>query len=120
MKLKDIIETLGLSRRFSNDNEDIEVTNGYAGDLLSDVLANSYAGGLWITLQVHPNTVAIASMKGLAAIVLINSREPEPETIRKAKEENIPILVSTLPAFELIGKLYTLGIRGKGDGPAGV
>ncbi len=69
-------------------------------------------GNIWITLQIHHNIVAIASMKELSGIVIINGREPEEETIKKADEENIPIMVSKMSAFELIGKLYTLGISG--------
>ena len=69
-------------------------------------------GDLWVTLQVHINIVAVAGMKELAGIVLINGREPEAETLKKAESENIPILVSKLSAFELIGRLYKLGISG--------
>lgn len=120
MKLKEIIDQLGLSRRSVRERDDTEITTGYASDLLSDVLANCHEGAIWITLQVHPNIVAIASMKGLSAIVLINNREPEEETVQKAIEENMPLLVSELSTFELIGKLYQLGLRGIQNGTEGV
>ncbi len=112
MILKEIIETLHLELRGKVNKIDNEINKGYSSDLLSDVIANSTEGDLWITLQIHPNIVAVASMKGLSGIVIINGREPEEETIKKAEEENIPIMVSKLPAFELIGKLYTMGISG--------
>ena len=51
-------------------------------------------------------------MKKLAGILLVNNRNPEKETIKKAEEENVPVLVSKMNAFELIGKLYALGITG--------
>jgi len=89
-----------------------DVQGGYASDLISDVIANAEEGDLWVTLQTHQNTVAVASMKGLAGIILVNGREPEPDTLQKAGEENIPLLVSDLPAFELIGRLYKLGLPG--------
>ena len=108
MKLNQIVEKLNLETRVAVDNLNAEVRNGYVSDLLSDVLANSEENDLWITLQIHPNTVAIASMKGLSGIVVINGREPEEETVRKAEEENISILVTTMTAFELSGKLYAL------------
>ncbi len=120
MKLTGIIEQLGLSRRSVRERENIEITAGYASDLLSDVLANCPEGALWITLQAHPNIVAIASMKGLSGIVLINNREPEEATVTKAVEEELPLLVSDLSAFELIGKLYQLGVRGMQNGTEGV
>lgn len=108
MKLNQIVEKLNLEARVTVNNLDAKVRNGYVSDLLSDVLANSRENDLWITLQIHPNIVAIASMKGLSGIVIINGREPEEKTIKKAEEENISIIVSTMTAFELSGKLYAL------------
>ena len=112
MKLTDLMDALGLEVRSARGNLGNEVTGGYASDLLSDVMGNSHEGNLWITLQVHLNVVAVASMKDLAGIILVNGREPDEDTIRKAEDEGIPVMVSRLPAFELIGRLYGLGIRG--------
>jgi hypothetical protein len=89
-----------------------EVRGGYAGDLVSDVLANAGKETLWVTHQTHQNTVAAASLKELAGIVLANGREPEAETLQKARAQNVALLVSRLPAFELVGRLYGLGLRG--------
>lgn len=120
MKVKEIIEKLYLEVKAGANRLDNEITSGYASDLMSDVLANSEDGNIWITLQIHQNIVAIASMKGLSGIVIINGREPEEVTINKAEKENIPIMVSKMPAFELIGKLYTLGITGMKSNVKGV
>jgi predicted transcriptional regulator len=49
-------------------------------------------------------------MKDLAAIVLVNGREPEEDTIQRAEAEDIPVLVSSLPTFELAGRLRELGV----------
>jgi hypothetical protein len=112
MTLKEIIEKFDLEVKAGAEALDVEVTGGYASDLLSDVLANGEEGNIWITLQVHQNIVAIASIKELAGILLINNRQPVEDTISKAEEEGIPIMVTGLPAFEIIGRLYELGIRG--------
>ena len=112
MKLKDIIDELNLEVKSGADWLDNEISGGYESDLLSDVLAHSKEGNIWITLQIHHNIVAVASTKGLSGILLINGRVPEEETIRKAEEERIPILVSAMPAFEVVGRLYSLGIPG--------
>ena len=113
MKLNEIIDKLHLDVRVGGKDLDKDVTRGYASDLLSDVLGNAEEGDLWITLQIHTNTVAVASMKGLAAIALINSREPEEETVEKANEEKMPILLTDMTAFELCGRLYAMGLSGK-------
>ena len=112
MKLIDLVDDPGLEIRTAAHALDTEVTGGYASDLISDVLAHSNEGNLWVTLQIHQNIVAAASLKDLAGIVLVGGREPEEETLGKAEREGIPILVSALPAFELVGRLYQLGVRG--------
>jgi hypothetical protein len=112
VKLKELIQKLNLGVRSAKGNLDREVTGGYASDLLSDVLAHGEEGNLWITLQIHQNIVAVASMKNLAGIVLVNGREPERETIEKAEAENIAIMVTDLPTFELVGRLYSIGVTG--------
>ncbi len=112
MKLTELIQKLNLSVRSAKGSLEREVTGGYASDLLSDVLANSKEGNLWITLQIHQNIVGVASMKDIAGIILVNSREPESETLEKAEAEKVPIMVSEMPTFELIGMLYSLGVVG--------
>ncbi len=112
MKLKRLVEKFDLVVKAGVDRLDNEITGGYASDLLSDVLANSKEGNIWITLQIHQNILAIASLKELSGIILINGRRPEEETIKKAEEEKIPLLVSNLTSFELIGRMYALGITG--------
>ncbi len=112
MKLSDIVEKLGLTVKTGADRLDVEVTDGYASDMLSDVMGHAKEGSVWITLQVHQNIVAVAVMKSLAAIILIKGREPDEETLAKAEAEGIPILTTELSAFALIGKLHELGIGG--------
>jgi predicted transcriptional regulator len=90
----------------------VGVTRGYASDLMSDVMANANEGDLWVTLQTHQNIVAVAAMKALSGIILVNGREPEKETIQKAEAEEVPIMTSRLPTFELVGRLFELGVSG--------
>jgi serine kinase of HPr protein (carbohydrate metabolism regulator) len=108
MKLKEIIEKLGLKALTGQDKLEVEVTGGYTSDLLSDVIANSKEGNLWITLQTHQNIIAVARLKDLSAIIIVKNREPDEDTLQKAKEENVPLLVSEETAYELSGKLYEL------------
>ena len=77
-------------------------------DLLSDVMGNAREGEVWITLQSHLNVVAIASLKELAAIVLVKGIEPDEQVIRKASEEGIPILGTSKETFETAGKLFQI------------
>ncbi len=108
MKLKEIIEKLQLKVLMDQDKLDMEVTGGYTSDMLSDAIANSKEGNLWITLQTHQNIIAVAKLKDLSGIIIVNNREPDEDTLQKAKEENVPLLGSEETAYEVSGKLYEL------------
>ena len=112
MTIREVIDSSQLEILAQHDGLDKEITGGYASDLLSDVIAHSRTGNLWITMQTHRNIIAVATLKELAAVVLVNGRTPEPETLEKAREEKVILLGSRLPAFELVGRLYQMGIRG--------
>jgi hypothetical protein len=45
----------------------------------------------------------------MAAIVLTGGHEPDPETIQKADEENVPILLWPESAFEFAGRVCGAG-----------
>ena len=108
MDLESVIKVLNLKVRSGEDKLKTEVRGGYAGDLLSDVMANSKEGDLWITRQVHQNIVAVASLKEHAGIVLVQDSEPAKETLEKAIKEGVPILVSELSGFEVTARIYNL------------
>jgi predicted transcriptional regulator len=117
MRLSEVAQALGLELRAGG--LEAEASGGYVSDLMSDVIANAEAGDLWLTVQIHANIVAVAAMKELAGIVLTGGREPEAETLRKAEAKKVTVLASRLPAFELAGRLYQLGLRGRKSHGAG-
>jgi predicted transcriptional regulator len=115
MKLQDIVEKLELNVKSGNALLDREVTGGYVSDILSDVLAHGESDDIWVTIQIHLNIIPIASMKELAGIIITNGRQPDEETLKKADEENIPVMGTGMSAFQVVGKLYQLGIRGQDE-----
>jgi serine kinase of HPr protein (carbohydrate metabolism regulator) len=108
MKVKEIVEKLKLTVFTGEENLDKEVTGGYVSDLLSDVMGRSSEGEVWITLQTHKNVMAIASLKDLAAVILVNQFEPDIDMAEQAKIEQIPVLGTELSTFEITGQLYNL------------
>jgi predicted transcriptional regulator len=108
MDLKTIVKSLGLEVFCCENRLEGSVDGGYTGDLLSDVMANARKGNVWITRQVHPNTVAVATLKDLSAIIVVQGAKPDADTLRKAEKEGIPILGSSLPAFEIAGRIFKL------------
>jgi predicted transcriptional regulator len=114
MKLTNVVDELALAVKAAQEGLDREVKGGYASDLLSDVMANSQEGDIWVTIQGHPNIVAVATLRDLAGIILANGRQPDEETLQRAEEEGLPILCTPLPTYEVVGKLYHLGIHSQG------
>jgi len=111
MKLKELVKNLHLKVLAGKELLDRDVTGGYASDMLSDVLTNSNKGYVWVTMQIHPNVAAVASTKHLSAIIIVNGRKPEAETLRKAEEKKIPILASEWSTYAVAGRLYELGLK---------
>lgn len=115
MTLEELCRQLQLEVQAAPRKLDAEVTGGYASDLLSCVMAKSQAGNVWVTLQSHPNVVAVASLAGLAGIIITEGMNPDAATIEKAEEEGIPILTTELTTFTVVGRLFELGVPGVDD-----
>jgi hypothetical protein len=84
------------------------VKGAYSSDLLSDVMGKAAAGDIWITMQTHRNIIAVASLKELAAILLVNGGRPEPETLASATSQGVILLGTKERSFTTCGKLYKL------------
>ncbi|HRY78167.1 MAG TPA: hypothetical protein P5154_05325 [Candidatus Izemoplasmatales bacterium] len=74
----------------------------YAGDLLSVVLKSAKAGNLLVTIITNINTVAVAVLADLPAILFCEGAVPSGEMIRKAEEEQIALLSTGLTSVEVI------------------
>lgn len=106
MKTSELETTLGFTC-LQKSFEDGDLTGGYTSDLLSDVMANAPEEGVLLTIQAHKNTIAVASLAGLRAIILCNKRIPEEEMLTAAREEGIAIFQTEKNQFDatcLVGK----------------
>ena len=108
MNVKELVDKLGLTVLSGANGLDREIEGCYISDLLSDVMGNAMEGDIWITLQTHKNVMAVASLKEMACIILVKSLIPNDETIEQSNEENLPILQTSLPTFEIAGQVYNL------------
>lgn len=110
MVLESIARQLSLKPR-TEVGADVEVTSGYASDLLSDVLAKAKNGAIWVTNHKHTNIVGVAVMLNLAAVVIAGGIDPDPGTTEKAIEESVPLYTTDMSMFDFAGKLYEMGVR---------
>jgi len=108
MKVRELMDKMGLTLFSGESSLDKDISGGYVSDLLSDVMGNAEEGHVWITLQSHKNIMAVASLKDLAAIILVKGQAPDTETMAHSIEEQVPILGTDQEAFDTAGKLYQL------------
>lgn len=116
MHLEEIIQKLDL--KVLTDEQDfspISVKSGYCSDLLSCVMTGAEPNGVWITLMAHGNIVAVAALLDLAAIIITENAQPDPETINKANEKGVTMLSTPESNFTTIGRLWELGLRATQD-----
>jgi predicted transcriptional regulator len=50
-------------------------------------------------------------MLNLAGVIIAGGISPDENTIEKADEEKVPLYTTDMSLFELVGKLYELGVK---------
>lgn len=108
MKVSDVVRELNLNVFCGETGLNAEIVGGYTSDLLSDVMGHVEEGMLWITMQTHQNILAVATLKDVSAVLIVNGAVPDEETLEKGREEAVPLLGTSLSAFEVSGKIYQL------------
>lgn len=104
MKISELIDALELEVLNPGDTSR-DINGCYCSDLLSHCMSNISENNIWITVQVNINIVAIAVLTELSAIVISQDMAIDASVLDKAKSENVTILRSPLPSYELCLKI---------------
>jgi hypothetical protein len=112
MTLQELITKLNLTVLTTpRDFNTVIPEGGYASDLLSCVIAGAEPGNVWVTLQAHMNVVAVAALRDVSVVIITENAQPEADVIEKANQQNVTLLATPEPSYEIVGKLWDLGIR---------
>lgn len=84
------------------------IAAAYASDLLSDVMAHAPPGAVLITVQNHLNTVAVATLVDIRAILVCHNRGLPDDMIAAARREEIALLRTSLDQFHACCRLAAL------------
>lgn len=87
--------------------DDRNVERVYTSDMLSDVMAHAGEADVLVTIQAHKNTVAVASLSDIAAIIVCNDREIPDDMTAAAAGEGIAIFVTGMNQYQVSGELFT-------------
>ncbi len=86
-------------------NEEAEIQDAYTSDLLSDVMGNASADSVLITVQGHKNTVAVANLVGMPAVILCNGRGVPQDMQDSAEKEGITLFTTEDNQFTVSYKI---------------
>lgn len=111
MTTRQLIENLKLKPLSKFEHRDIDGV--FVSDMLSDVMAGAKSRNLWVTVQTHKSIVPAANLVDVSAVIITSGKEIPKDTIELANKHEIAILSTDLPTFELVGKLYALGLVSK-------
>ncbi len=105
MKAKELAQRLGLNISVDGAPEN-EITTVYSCDLLSVVMGKAPAGCAWVTVMGNMNSVAVASLAEIGAIVLADGVKPDENAVKRAEENGINIYLSQKPVFDTALEIY--------------
>ena len=115
MTLTEIQDTLDAVTLSKNTDGTLKILSAYGADLMSDVLAFSIADSLLITHLTNTQVIHTADIAEIKAIVFVQGKRPDIETIALADGKKIPLLVTGFSMFDSCGRLYEKGLRSGSD-----
>lgn len=111
MKLSEILSLLEGTLVSEHADWDLEIGKVAAADLMSDVLAFADPESVLVTGLVNPQVVITADMADIVGIIFVRGKVPPPETVAVAREERIPLIITSYTMFEACGRLYQAGLK---------
>ncbi len=107
-EIRGILDALVLTHRVDMSRD---IWRAYCADLMSDVLAFSVTQSLLITGLTNAQVIRTADVADIRAIVFVQNKRPDIETIEMAEDKDIPLLATGLSMFDTCGRLYENGLR---------
>jgi len=110
MNIADIISYVDGVLLSPCENLDTDINGGFAGDLMSDVLASIQSESVLITGLSNPQVVRTALIADVRLIIFGRGKKPSQDTINLAVEEHLPIVTSKLGLYEISARLANHGL----------
>ncbi len=108
MNISELIPEIRAEILCGGQSLDRGIKGGYAGDMLSWVMARLQAGQAWFTILNSINVIAVASLTDCACVVLTEQVEMDPEVLARAEERGIVVLRTPLDTYEACSVLSAL------------
>ncbi len=110
MLFTDIVDRLN-AKVLHADEKSRDYVTACATDMLSEILALGTEGSVLVTGLCTPQLMSTADIVGIGAVVVVRGKNVPLDTIKKAKELDIPLAVTNLTMFSACGVLFESGMR---------
>jgi hypothetical protein len=110
MKLLDLKNNDAFELISEVENLDMSIAGIECCDLLSWVMANGKEGEAWITVQIHSNIVAVATLLDFSCIIVPEGIKVDDDVLEKAKEEEVAVFSTKLDAYGIFKVFHENGI----------
>ena len=104
--VSEIIEAMDLTVLTEVYRPDAVIESGYAGDMLSHVMAHLESNQAWFTILNSINVIAVASLNECALVILTEDVPLQDTVLEKAKEENICVCSTALDTYKACAVLH--------------
>jgi hypothetical protein len=115
MRAGDLAALEGVIETTVRGNPAADIRSIYTSDLLSDVLAHAAPDSALVTIQAHRNTVAVAAITGIRAIVFAHARAVPADAVSAAEAEGIALYRADADQFTLSCRLRDALDRSRGS-----
>ena len=111
MLLAEIVGLLGCTELLAPDQAvSREIAGCFAADLMSEVLAFCGHGPLLVTGLTNVQAVHAAEVVDAHAILYVNGKLPDAQSLAMARARGLPLLSTTLTMYEACGRLHRGGL----------
>ncbi|MFH1677125.1 MAG: hypothetical protein ABIC40_08880 [bacterium] len=88
-----------------------EIEGVFISDMVSDIVADTHANNLLLTIQTHKSLIASANLVDVSAIVFVRNKKPLDDVIELADRAGISLFTTEDDAWNLAIKLHELGLK---------
>ena len=104
--VSEIIEAMDLTVLTEVYRPDQAVKKGYAGDMLSHVMAHLESDECWFTILNSMNVIAVASLNECPLVILTEDVVLQEAVLEKAKSEEICVCTTSMDTYTACAVLH--------------
>ena len=100
LTVQELAERLGGEIAVDAGNRGGRIDGFYAGDFLSNVMGHAQENCAWFTVMTNVNVAGVASLAGVACVVICEGNRPDAVLTDRAQEKGVTLILTDKPVYE--------------------